>query len=217
VIAVAGGAAFSFSYAETSELLSAAGADVVPVDPLNDEIMPVGTAGLVIGGGFPEVHAERLTANEPLRSAVKALAASGAAIAAECAGLLYLARFLDGKPMCGVIPTDAGMTSQLTLGYREATAMSDSILARAGTVVRGHEFHRTACGPAAGSRPNGGGAAWRWSGADGGDRVEGFVHGRVHASYLHLHWAGRPQAAVGMVAASRAAGSVIGATIGSGA
>jgi cobyrinic acid a,c-diamide synthase len=207
VIAVAGGAAFTFSYAETAELLSAAGAEVVTVDPLNDEALPEGTSGLVIGGGFPEVHADRLAANQPLRTAVAALAASGAAIAAECAGLLYLARFLDGKPMCGVLPTDAGMTRQLTLGYREATAMSDSILARAGTVVRGHEFHRTVCAPSAGTRDDGGSAseAWRWSGTAGGDRVEGFVQANVHASYLHLHWAGVPGAATGVVAAARTA------------
>ncbi|HST82057.1 MAG TPA: cobyrinate a,c-diamide synthase [Kineosporiaceae bacterium] len=213
VIAVAGGAAFTFSYAETGELLTAAGADVVTVDPLNDEFLPAGTSGLVIGGGFPELHADRLAANRPLRAAVAALAGSGAAIAAECAGLLYLARLLDGKPMCGVLPTDAAMTSQLTLGYREATAMSDSILARAGTVVRGHEFHRTACAPTAGTQPTAGtstdggelGAAWRWSGADGSDRVEGFVRKQIHASYLHLHWAGVPAAAAGMVAAARTA------------
>jgi cobyrinic acid a,c-diamide synthase len=208
VVAVAGGAAFTFSYAETAELLTAAGADVVTVDPLNDELLPVGTAGLVIGGGFPEVHAERLAANRPLRSAVAALAASGAVIAAECAGLLYLGRSLDGKPMCGVLPTDAAMTGKLTLGYREATSMTDSILAPAGTVVRGHEFHRTACTPAAGggARADQGGAAaaWRWSAADGGDRVEGFVQGKVHASYLHLHWAGLPGAADGLVTEARA-------------
>ena len=216
IIAVAGGAAFTFSYAETSELLSAAGADVVTVDPLNDEALPAGTSGLVIGGGFPEVHANRLAANQSMRTAVAALAASGAAIAAECAGLLYLARSLDGQPMCGVLPSTAGMTQQLTLGYREATAMSDSILARAGTVVRGHEFHRTACTPSAGTgEPDSGtSAAWRWSGSDGIDRSEGFVHGAqgiqgvrgtVHASYLHLHWAGVPGAADGVVAAARAA------------
>jgi cobyrinic acid a,c-diamide synthase len=208
IIAIAGGAAFTFSYAETAELLGAAGADVVTVDPLNDESLPAGTSGLVIGGGFPEVHAERLAANESLRTAVAVLAASGAAIAAECAGLLYLARSLDGNPMCGVLPVDAGMTRQLTLGYREATAMSDSILAKAGTVVRGHEFHRTACTPSAGTREqvdarHSDGAAWRWSDPNGGDRAEGFVQGRVHASYLHLHWAGAPGAADSLVAAAR--------------
>ena len=208
VVAVAGGAAFTFSYAETAELLTAAGADVVTVDPLHDEALPAGTAGLVIGGGFPEVHAERLTANQSLRTAVAALAASGGVVAAECAGLLYLARSLDGQPMCGVLPADAAMTPRLTLGYREATAVTDSILTPAGKVVRGHEFHRTSCTPAAGSsEPDG--AAWRWSGPDGTDRVEGFVRGNVHASYLHLHWAGVPGAASRVVAGARTAAEAV--------
>jgi cobyrinic acid a,c-diamide synthase len=211
VIAIAGGAAFTFSYAETSELLTAAGADVVSVDPLHDQALPAGTAGLVIGGGFPEIHADQLSSNRPLRAAVAALAATGAPIAAECAGLLYLARSLDGRPMCGVLETDAAMTARLTLGYREATAAGDSILTRAGTAVRGHEFHRTTCTPASADSDSGSSAgsaaAWRWSAPDGTDRVEGFVRGGVHASYLHLHWAGVPGAAAGLVAAARTAAS----------
>ena len=68
------GAAFTFSYAEHAELLAAAGAEVVTFDPLRDEALPEGTRGLVIGGGFPEVYAPELSANEPLRKAVAELA-----------------------------------------------------------------------------------------------------------------------------------------------
>src|SRR3712207_376401 len=139
-IAVAGGAAFTFGYAENTELLEAAGAEVVTVDPLRDEALPESTAGLVVGGGFPEVHAADLSANETLRADIAELAARGGPVAAECAGLLYLARSLDGVPMCGLLPTDAVMSPRLTLGYREAVALSDSVLAPAGTRVRGHEF-----------------------------------------------------------------------------
>ncbi|XHM91021.1 cobyrinate a,c-diamide synthase [Peterkaempfera sp. SMS 1(5)a] len=185
-IALAGGAAFTFCYAEHAELLTAAGAEVVPFDPLRDEALPESVAGLVVGGGFPEVFAAQLSANRPLRGAVAALAASGAPVAAECAGLLYLARSLDGRPMCGVLDADARMGERLTLGYREAVALHDSPLAAAGTRVHGHEFHRTVCEPGAG-----GVAAWGWRGPDG-PRTEGFVHSSVHASYLHLHWAGVP-------------------------
>ncbi|MFD7242654.1 cobyrinate a,c-diamide synthase [Streptomyces massasporeus] len=185
VVAVAGGEAFTFSYAETTELLTAAGADVVTFDPLRDEELPEGTAGLVIGGGFPEVYASELSANAPLRKAVAELAGSGAPVAAECAGLLYLCRELDGLPMCGVLDAGARMTERLTLGYRDAVAVGDSVLAAAGTRMRGHEFHRTAVEPGSGAEP-----AWGVRGPR--PRVEGFVERGVHASYLHTHWASEP-------------------------
>ncbi|MFI2349256.1 cobyrinate a,c-diamide synthase [Streptomyces sp. NPDC019443] len=185
LVAVAGGPAFTFSYAEHTELLTAVGADVVTFDPLRDEQLPDGTSGLVIGGGFPEVYAPELSANEPLRKDVAELAHSGAPVAAECAGLLYLARSLDGQPMCGVLDAEARMADRLTLGYREAVAVGDSVLASAGTRMRGHEFHRTVVEPAAGAAP-----AWGMHRPE--RRVEGFVQQGVHASYLHTHWASGP-------------------------
>ncbi|MFJ6753475.1 cobyrinate a,c-diamide synthase [Streptomyces sp. NPDC091273] len=197
VVAVAGGPAFTFSYAEHAELLTAAGADVVTFDPLRDEALPEGTTGLVIGGGFPEVYAPELSANEPLREAVARFAEAGGPVAAECAGLLYLARSLDGKPMCGVLDSDARMSERLTLGYREAVAVSDSALAANGTRLRGHEFHRTVIEPGAGAAP-----AWGFTHPE--RRVEGFVQQGVHASYLHTHWAAEPSVALRFVEAAAA-------------
>ena len=192
VVAVAAGAAFTFGYTEQAELLAAAGARVAPFDPLRDEDLPDQTAGLILGGGFPEVHAAGLSANRRLRERVAALAERGAPVAAECAGLLYLARTLDDLPMCGVLDVRAAMTPKLTLGYRQAVAVTDSVLARAGDVLRGHEFHRTAAVPAAGDQP-----AWQL----GSGTVEGHVAGSVIASYLHTHWAGHPAAAARFTAA----------------
>jgi cobyrinic acid a,c-diamide synthase len=192
VVAVAGGAAFTFGYTEQVELLEAAGARVAPFDPLRDEDLPAGTAGLILGGGFPEVHAAGLSANQRLREQVAALAARGAPVAAECAGLLYLARTLDDLPMCGVLDVRAAMTPTLALGYRQAVAVTDSVLARAGDVLHGHEFHRTAAVPAAGDQP-----AWQL----GSGQLEGHVAGSVIASYLHTHWAGHPAAAARFTAA----------------
>jgi cobyrinic acid a,c-diamide synthase len=192
VVAVAGGAAFTFCYTETVELLTAAGADVVTVDPLRDESLPPGTGALVLGGGFPEVHASELSANAPLRGEVARLAGSGAPVVAECAGLLYLATELDGQPMCGVLDATARMTGRLTLGYRDAVAAGPSVLTPAGTAVRGHEFHRTTVVPRSPSTP-----AWAYGGKE-----EGFVRRGVHASYLHLHWAGYPELARRLVAAA---------------
>ena len=112
-VAVAAGPAFTFGYAEQVELLAAAGAEVVRFDPLRDEELPDGTGALVIGGGFPEVYAAELSANASLRAAVAGLAAAGRPVAAECAGLLYLARSLDGQQMCGVLDAEARVSERL--------------------------------------------------------------------------------------------------------
>ncbi|MGF1428913.1 cobyrinate a,c-diamide synthase [Kitasatospora sp. LaBMicrA B282] len=200
-IALAAGPAFSFAYAENAELLAAAGAEVLPFDPLHDTTLPDRVAGLVIGGGFPEVYAAELSENAPLRTAITDLAATGAPIAAECAGLLYLGRELDGRPMCGVLDTTARMTERLTLGYREAVALHDSPLATTGTRARGHEFHRTTCTPPAGPAP-----AWAWRTPTGTPHREGFTTANVHASYLHLHWAGAPAMAERFVGVAAGAG-----------
>lgn len=189
VVAVAAGAAFTFSYAETAELLTAAGATVAPFDPLRDPALPTGTRAVVIGGGFPEVHVEALSANTGLRAE---LAGFAGPVVAECAGLLYLGRSLDGVPMCGRLDHHARMTGRLTLGYRDAVATTDSPVHAAGEQVRGHEFHRTVTDPGHGDRP-----AWRWDDTD-----HGFVTGQVHASYLHTHWAGHPRAARRLVEAA---------------
>ncbi|MEV6554875.1 cobyrinate a,c-diamide synthase [Nocardia sp. NPDC051756] len=188
LIAMAGGPAFTFGYAEHRELLLAAGAQVAVFDPLRDEL-PSGTAGLVLPGGFPEEHAAALAANTALLSAVAEQARRGMPVHAECAGLLYLTRSLDGHPMAGVIDADAEFGPRLTLGYRDAVALADSPLWRAGERVRGHEFHRTRVTAAASATP-----AWGWRGSDGAPAREGALVHHVHASYLHTHPAGNPKA-----------------------
>ncbi|MFI0373688.1 cobyrinate a,c-diamide synthase [Actinomadura sp. 1N219] len=194
-IAVAGGPAFTFGYAENEELLTAAGAEVVRFDPLRDERLPERTSGVVIGGGFPEMHAAELSSNEPLRDELSAFGKASRPVYAECAGLLYLAQELDGAAMCGVLDeVKATMASRLTLGYRAAVAVADSVVARAGERVRGHEFHSTVTEPVHGDT-----AAWQWA-ASG---PVGFVQGGCVASYLHVHWAGSPWFASRFVDACR--------------
>ncbi len=194
-VAVAAGPAFTFGYAEHDELLAAAGAEVVTFDPLATERLPEATDALVVGGGFPEVHVDRLAANVALRDEVSQRAAGGMPIVAECAGLLWLGAALDTHVQCGVVPAHARMTGTLTLGYREAIALRDSPLLAAGTRVRAHEFHHTVSEPAHGDEP-----AWQLS--DGTRR--GWAGPSLLASYLHLHWAGQPQAAARLVQAARA-------------
>lgn len=193
-IVVFGGAAFTFQYVETLELLEAAGAEVVLIDPLIESELPPDTSGLLIGGGFPEMYAETLANNAKLRECI---AAFGGPIVAECAGLLYLSRSLDGHQMCGVVNAQAMMTDRLTLGYREASAATDSLLTRSGEKYSGHEFHRTQCmfDASDGERP-----AWTWEN-QGSSSSDGYADARIHASYLHLHWAGSPQLAQRFVSA----------------
>jgi cobyrinic acid a,c-diamide synthase len=194
VVAVLSGPAFTFGYAEHVELLAAAGADPVSVDPRRDTALPPGTGGLVLPGGFPEEHVVDLAANAPLLAAVRELSASGAPVHAECGGLLYLCDSLDGAPMCGVVPATATRAGRLTLGYRDAVALADSALHPVGARVTGHEFHHWTVTPRSGTA-----AAWGWQGA----APEGFVAGGVHASFLHVHPAGDPAAVVRFVRRAR--------------
>ena len=203
-VAIAGGQAFSFRYSENLELLEAAGATLLRFDPLHDTALPEGTDAVYLGGGFPEVHADALAANTALLAEIRAHADAGRPVVGECGGLLYLCHDLDGTRQADVLPVSATMAAPLTLGYRQATAATDSILWRRGEVVTAHEFHRTVTDPPAGAShdategEDAPGAAWLVD-----DRVEGFVDRSVHASYLHTHWAAYPQAAARLVAAAR--------------
>ncbi|MFT4299800.1 MAG: cobyrinate a,c-diamide synthase [Aeromicrobium sp.] len=185
VVAVAGGRAFTFRYAETEELLRAAGCEVVDFDPLADSCLPEGTRGIYLGGGFPEVYASELAANRALIDDLRAALDAGIPTVAECAGLLYLAQSLDGAPMVGAVAAAAAMSERLTLRYPVATAAGDSLLTRAGEEVTGHEFHRTQTVPACGDN-----GAWLIDGV-----ATGFASPTWHASYLHVHWAGYPHLA----------------------
>ena len=195
-VAVLGGRSFSFSYPENLELLEQAGAEVVPVDPESDDRLPDRVDALYAGGGFPEVFAARLAANRPLLDAVAARVAAGLATRAECGGLLWLARSLDGHRMAGAVPADTRMTDRLTLGYRRSRPLADTPLAAAGTELRGHEFHYSECVPR--------GDALEWQGREGTGRA-GFASPTLLASYLHLHLAADPRLAERFVATAAAA------------
>ncbi|WP_235174950.1 cobyrinate a,c-diamide synthase [Tomitella biformata] len=201
VVAIAGGRSFTFRYAETEELLRAAGCRTVIFDPMRDDALPKGTAGIYLGGGFPEVHASALSGNELLRRQIRDAIASGVPTVAECAGLLYLCQDVDGAPMVGALDASGAMSPRLTLSYRTAIAAADSLLAVAGTRVTGHEFHRTVVSTT-GTAP-----AWLLDGRPDGFSADPAGLGRptLHASYLHTHWAGWPELAARFVAAVREA------------
>jgi cobyrinic acid a,c-diamide synthase len=183
-VGVASGKAFTFTYQDTLDVLLAAGAEVVPFDPLGDDDLPGGLDGLIIGGGFPEVYGGELAANESLLSDLFRAASSGLPIWAECGGLLLLSSLLDGRRMAGVIPASATMTDRLTLGYREAVTSVTTPIGPAGRIIRGHEFHYSEIDPAGEALMLSG----RW-----GRKPEGWANLSLLATYLHHHPGGDPE------------------------
>ena len=192
-VALAAGRAFSFMYEDNLEALRAAGAELVPFDPCVDASLPERCAGLVAGGGFPEVYGEALAANTSLLVDVRRAAADGMAVWAECGGLLWLAERLDGRPMAAVVPTEAAMTGRLTLGYRHVRTAAGSPLGPAGTELRGHEFHYSRVAP---------GGEGLVPVAPGAVAPAAWVGPARFASYLHCHLGASPEVAAAFVRAT---------------
>ena len=192
-IALASGPAFTFTYPDNVEALVDAGATIVPFDPCIDRRLPEQCDGLVMGGGFPEVYAERLAANRDLIGDVRRSVNDGLVVWAECGGLLWLSERLDNDTMAGLLPVFGQMTQRLTLGYRSAVTRCASPLGPAGTGIRGHEFHYSTTTPA--------GDALEMSGGTGSGR-SGFATPRIFASYLHAHLGASPELAEHFVMAA---------------
>jgi cobyrinic acid a,c-diamide synthase len=199
-IALARDAAFSFYYPENLQALEDAGAELVECSPLADEELP-DVDGLLLGGGFPEVHAERLAANSSFRTALASRVAAGLPVWAECGGLMYLAERLvvDGTayPMVGALPVTIEQTARPQgHGYVSAHVDVPNPFLPEGTSVHGHEFHY--------SRVVDGFAGVRTvlaleRGVGLGERRDGIWAGRIVASYTHLHALGVPEWASSVV------------------
>lgn len=201
-IGVAQDAAFSFYYPESIQMLELQGAVVVPFSPLSDSDLPE-VDGLLFGGGFPEMFAEQLASNMSMRAAVKRKASEGMPVYAECGGLMYLTKEIThfdgtGYPMAGVIPAVCSMQKRLeTVGYVEATALQHTLLGPSGHVLRGHEFHFSRM-----QAENEADFPWAYCFVKARTGVKysaGFASGNILASYLHIHFAGNPQAAESFV------------------
>lgn len=197
--------AFSFYYPESLATLERLGARLVEFSPLDDRELPE-VDGLLLGGGFPEMFAQRLSSNEAMLEAIARAAAAGMPMLAECGGYMYLGQGLtdfQGKfyPMAGVLPGQVQMNKKLQMvGYVEAELQQDCVLGSEGLKLQGHEFHFS-------SELNGAGAAVGSSAfsftrmRNGAVYPGGFINaaGNVVGSYLHLHFAGCPKAAVAFV------------------
>ncbi len=188
-IGIAQDAAFHFYYADALDLLKTLGATLIPVSPLQDRGLPANLAGLLLGGGFPEVFAAELSANHAFLRSLRQALQRGLPVYAECGGLMYLCQGIetqDGKtyPLVGHLPTVAAMGDRPTLGYRRATAAQATVCVEPGQTVWGHEFHYSWLSPSPQA------PLWHLNG-----EPEGWGNEHLHASYLHLHWGAHPKLA----------------------
>jgi cobyrinic acid a,c-diamide synthase len=146
-IAVARDQAFCFYYEDSLELLRRLGAELVEFSPLEDQALPPNCQGLMLGGGYPELYAQKLSDNQSMRQAVATAVAQGLPCVAECGGFLYLHAYLEDVngslyPMTGNIPATARRTKQLQrFGYVRLKARKDSLLCKRGDQIAAHEFH----------------------------------------------------------------------------
>ena len=193
-VAIARDAAFNFYYPDNFEALETQGADLIYWSPLKDKALPE-TDGFYFGGGFPEVFANELANNKPVRMQLKQAIEARMPTYAECGGLMYLSQTLidfDGQawPMVNAIPQTVKMGGRLALGYRRAKALATGPLLEAEQSVVGHEFHRssvveTLAAPLFETQ--------RYWGETGETQSEGFHRTSLHASYVHLHWGNKPE------------------------
>ncbi len=197
-LGVARDEAFHFYYHDNLEELARRGVDWVPFSPLADSRLPDDLDGLYFGGGYPEVHADRLSANHGMLAEVRHFAASGRVVYAECGGLMYLGRSLatgDGAihAMAGVLPIHTAILKKLAkLGYAEVRWSADSLWGSAGEHARGHEFHYSEI--AGRDEPADGWQAAYAVCRRGESLVPGgLCKGNILAGYVHLHWASRPE------------------------
>jgi len=182
-IAVAMDNAFCFYYHDALELLCALGAEIAYFSPLKDKKMP-DCDGFIIGGGYPELYIEELSANKNMLRDIKTKAGAGLPHMAECGGFLYLMDEITGLcgntgAMAGVISGKAFITKKLArFGYAALTAKTDNILCREGETIHAHEFHysdTTNNGCSFSAKKPTGGTAWDCVIADE-RRFAGFSH-----------------------------------------
>jgi cobyrinic acid a,c-diamide synthase len=187
--------AFNFYYQSNISLLEAYGADVKRFSPIHDRELPADVSGLYIGGGFPEMLPKELETNKHLRGVIKKAAEMGMPIYAECAGLMYLTESItdfNGKSydMVGVLKGKTLMTQKTLVTYSLAEATRDTLLCRAGSLLKGHEFHNSVITDI----PSDAEFAYAMRMGEGTkDKKDGWMQYNVLASYMHIHFAQNPK------------------------
>ncbi len=143
-IAVAFDEAFNFYYWDSLTALEKMGAQVEFFSPVND-VPPKDAQGIIVGGGFPELFADRLERSNRVASYLRSASADGIPILAECGGLMYLSKGIyEGEKLyrwVGIFDAKVKVSNRLKIGYSELEAKEDNLISSAGQRLRGHEFH----------------------------------------------------------------------------
>lgn len=195
-VAVARDPAFCFYYEDNLDGLRDAGAEIVPFSPLDDPELPAAVELVYLGGGYPELHAERLASNASMRASLRRYHAEGGAILAECGGLMACTESLcdhSGRsfPMWGLIPARVLMRPRFSaLGYVTVVADGPTLLGPGGTSVRGHEFHYSTLEPRGPLS-----YVTRLERAGEPSKLDGIRVGGLLAGYAHLHFGSNSEVA----------------------
>jgi cobyrinic acid a,c-diamide synthase len=182
---------FNFYYSENLNVLRNLGAEITFFSPINDIGIPDGISGIVLGGGFPEVMADKLNSNQSMLKSIKRAAEQGIPIYGECGGLMYLTKSIVGYKnskkhfrMVGIVDARTQMTGRLTLNYTNADMISSTF----GNIenIRGHEFHYSKIVDLS-SDSKYAYSMKRGIGIDDGKHDGILIHNSI-ASYMHLHF-----------------------------
>ncbi|MRW94805.1 cobyrinate a,c-diamide synthase [Duganella sp. FT80W] len=138
-IAIARDAAFMFIYPANLATLRELGATLSFFSPLADESVPALADAIYLPGGYPELHAERLSQAANWQASIRAAHVAGVPIVAECGGMMALADTLQDQAgaiwnMAGLLPGAVAMQPRL------AGLGSQGLPTEQG-VLRGHTFH----------------------------------------------------------------------------
>ena len=194
-IGVARDRAFCFHYEYNLALLRNLGAELVEFSPLTASRLPDGLCGLYFAGGYPELHAEMLSHNRPLRQQIADLSRAGLPIYGECGGLMYLSQGVtdaagNRSPMVGALPFEIVMGDRPTLGYKEVQWTGPDGWFPPDVTARGHCFHYSQLSIASPTPALGYG--YRLKSSQCKVQQEGYLHRNTLASYVHLHWGSCP-------------------------
>lgn len=195
-IAYANDQAFCFRYEDSLKMLKVMGAELISFSPLRDKELPEHIHGLYLCGGYPELYADQLSANQSMKASIREALEEKLPCIAECGGFMYLTESIGSFPMVGFLPGRCFDTGKLTrFGYVTLKAGKDNLLCRAGDSIPAHEFHHWDC-----TQPGDGFLAEKESGRKWTCAV---VTNTLYAGFPHIHFYANPEFAIHFYSACR--------------